>query len=165
MPSRFLPCRWRESNDRRSRDDSRGAQVSNVSFGSTSAVSRFLRHGCFTPVNSTDQRTPLKSFCMEGVKCRRHAHCSSAKYKAEPWERWKNEQSVSAISWGLERRKQDRRPADRGSSWRKLALVLCRRAVGGAPSLRKRETETSGVGGLVGRYVERRRVLYGCHRR
>ena len=40
------------------------------------------------------------------------------KQKAELWERWKNGQSVLAISRGLEKEEQDRRPADRGSPWR-----------------------------------------------
>ena len=40
----------------------------------------------------------------------------TAKQKDELWERWKNGQSVLAISRALE--KQDRRPADRGSQWR-----------------------------------------------
>ena len=40
------------------------------------------------------------------------------KQKAELWERWKNGQSVLAISRGLERRDKYWRPADRGSPWR-----------------------------------------------
>jgi hypothetical protein len=42
----------------------------------------------------------------------------TAKQKSELWERWKNGQSVLAISRALERRNKDRRPADRGSPWR-----------------------------------------------
>ena len=42
----------------------------------------------------------------------------TAKQKDELWERWKNGQSVLAISRALERREQDRRSADRGSQWR-----------------------------------------------
>ena len=41
----------------------------------------------------------------------------TAKQKDELWERWKNGQSVLAIS-RAGKEEQDRRPADRGSQWR-----------------------------------------------
>jgi hypothetical protein len=45
----------------------------------------------------------------------------TAKQKAELWERWKNGQSVLAISQGAGTEEQDRHPADCGSPWRDRA--------------------------------------------